>query len=64
MSFDYESSREKFNLIVKQYKSYLDLYRLINGGSIEGAVRFVEFYWMQTYHAKYLDNEGVSSAQM
>ena len=64
MSFNYESTRERFNLIAKQYKDYLELYALINGGSIEGASRFVEFYWMQTYYAKYLDNEGVSATQM
>jgi hypothetical protein len=53
----YESTRTVFNVIVKQYKAYLQLYAQFNGGSIEGAIPFDRFYWQYTYITKYSDRE-------
>ena len=47
--FSYENSREYFNNIVKMYKDYLELYRFFNAGSLKGATKFADFYWIHSY---------------
>ena len=49
----YESKRIAFGILEKKYKEYLNLYRMVNNGSIKGATTFEEFYWNQTYYSKY-----------
>lgn len=45
----YESSRDFFNQVVKQYKEYVILYKFLNHGSIEGRTGFADFYWSMSY---------------
>lgn len=52
----YESSREVFQKITRQYKEYLKLYRFFNGGKADGATPFEVFYWNQVYYS-FHDNE-------
>jgi hypothetical protein len=49
----YENRRILFDLILKKYKDYLDLYKSINNGSIVGATPFDQFYWDYTYYSKF-----------
>jgi hypothetical protein len=49
----YENRRENFDLVLKKYKEYIELYRLINNGSIAGATAFDQFYWDYTYYSKH-----------
>lgn len=57
----YEVNRENFNKIVKSYREYVELYRLINGGSLEGATPFTDFYWRYSFFVKYQDVTIISS---
>lgn len=52
---EYETTREKFNLLVKDYNAYVELYRFLNNGSIEGIAPFSEFYLRFTYGVVYQD---------
>lgn len=56
MQGTYETSREEFQKIVRQYKEYLHLYRFFNGGSTKGVTPFDLFYLNQIYYA-YHDKE-------
>jgi hypothetical protein len=59
----YENKRAIFNVILKKYKDYLELYRAVNNGSIQGVTSFQDFYWHYTYYSKYANgrvNEGRS----
>jgi len=49
----YESKRVAFAILEKKYKEYLNLYKMVNNGSIKGATTFEDFYWHQTYYSKY-----------
>lgn len=49
----YENKRVIFNLILKRYKEYLELYRAVNNGSIQGVTCFQDFYWHYTYYSRY-----------
>lgn len=51
--FSYETRRVVFTKILNRYKDYLNLYRDLNHGSIEGAVPFPQFYWHYTYYSRY-----------
>ena len=51
MSF--EVRRENFEKILKKYKEYVDLYRMVNHGSEEGVTTFDEFYLRLTYYDRY-----------
>lgn len=31
------------------YKDYLELYRFFNAGSLKGATKFADFYWIHSY---------------
>ncbi len=57
----YENTRERFNAIVESYLDYVALYKLCNGGSIQGVTPFNVFYWRFTYHVKYEDTERISA---
>jgi hypothetical protein len=52
----YESKRVAFAILEKKYKEYLNLYRMVNNGSIKGATKFEDFYWDETYYSKYPAN--------
>ncbi len=54
----FENKRHEFEVILKKYKGYCDLYKMMNGGSLEGATHFEDFYRMWTYHS---NKEGHSS---
>jgi hypothetical protein len=49
----YENKRVIFNVILKRYKEYQDLYRAVNNGSIHGVTSFQDFYWHYTYYSRY-----------
>lgn len=49
----YESKRVLFARLERKYKEYLNLYRMINNGSLKGATTFEDFYWNETYYSKY-----------
>ena len=49
----YESKRVAFAILERKYKDYLNLYRMVNNGSLKGATRFEDFYWNYTYYSKY-----------
>jgi hypothetical protein len=51
MSF--EVRRENFEKLLKKYKEYIELYRLVNNGSTEGVTSFDEFYLRLTYYDRY-----------
>ncbi len=53
MSGAYESQREIFNKIVRDYKDYIALYKFFNHGSIDGATPFAKFYWRIIYYSKH-----------
>jgi hypothetical protein len=44
-----------FEVLVKRYNAYCDLYKLLNNGSLEGVTGFDDFYWRMTYISKYQD---------
>ena len=54
----YENRRIVFELVLKKYKEYMDLYKAINNGSIAGATPFDQFYWDYTYYSKYSSQNG------
>lgn len=58
---DYEVQRDHFDKIVKAYKDYLNLYMLVNGGEVEGASEFGEFYMRFTYYGKYATVDEIQS---
>ena len=60
MAMGYETSRENFELMLTQYRDYLNLYADLNGGSTEGATSFAEFYWRLTFYTKYDEGLGPS----
>lgn len=49
----YDNKRVVFNVILKRYKDYLELYMDINNGSIQGVTPFQDFYWQYTYYSRY-----------
>lgn len=51
MSF--EVRRENFEKLLKKYNEYVELYRLVNNGSIDGVTSFDEFYLRLTYYDRY-----------
>lgn len=60
---EYETNRENFEKIIKNYLSYVDLYKTVNGGSSEGIVPFDEFYWLHNYHVKYEDPSRIATVR-
>lgn len=44
------TSRVHFQKVAKKYREYLMLYRLVNNGSVKGAVAFDYFYWSYNYY--------------
>ncbi|MBQ47948.1 MAG: hypothetical protein CMP10_10920 [Zetaproteobacteria bacterium] len=52
---NYETNRENFNKLKKDYENYVALYKNFNNGSIKGITPFAEFYWNLTYKTKYED---------
>lgn len=55
----YENKRVIFNVILRKYKEYQELYRAVNNGSIQGVTCFQDFYWHYTYYSRY--NNGRAS---
>jgi hypothetical protein len=53
----YENKRIVFNIILKRYKEYLELYRAVNNGSIAGVTPFEDFYWHYTYYSRYANGK-------
>jgi hypothetical protein len=49
----YENKRVAFAILERKYKEYLNLYKMVNNGSLKGATNFEDFYWNQTYYSKY-----------
>lgn len=56
MGFPSSTSRVQFEIVLNQYKDYLDLYKAINKNSIVGATDFGVFYLRMTFEFKYNDN--------
>lgn len=52
----YESKRVIFNEITKKYKEYIELYKYVNNGSVDGLTSFDDFYWNYTYYSRYATN--------
>jgi len=61
MSITYENQRVIFNGILKRYLDYVNLYRIINHGSIKGITPFSEFYWRITYFGRYSNPRNVEN---
>ena len=57
---NYETNRDEFEKIVKNYREYVKLYMAVTGGSIEGLSSFADFYWRVTFHGKYSDPSVIS----
>ncbi len=57
----YENKRVIFTKIVKKYQEYVQLYRDVNNGSIEGVTPFEDFYWQYTYYARYVNGRVAES---
>ncbi len=57
----YENQRVVFTQILKKYLEYVDLYKVVNNGSIEGVTPFADFYWRYTYLSKYSNPRAVES---
>lgn len=57
----YQTSREVFDQIKKDYEDYVNLYKMLNQGSVEGITPFADFYWRYTYTSKYLELEKRSA---
>ena len=55
MSITYENQRVMFDVLVKRYNAYKELYKLVNNGSLQGVTGFDDFYWRMTYISKYQD---------
>ena len=58
----YENKRVIFNIILKRYREYLELYRAVNNNSIAGVTPFEDFYWHYTYYSRY-SNGRVNEAR-
>ena len=56
----YENQRIHFNKIVEKYKGYIDLYKMINNGSAQGATNFGAFYQRMTYYTNYSDPTDIT----
>lgn len=61
MGMAYENQRVIFNQILKKYLAYVELYRDVNHGSIEGVTPFYQFYWRFVYYSKYNNPKSVES---
>ena len=55
MVFAYENQRVNFEILVKKYNEYVNLYKYCNNGSLDGVTPFAEFYWRMTYYSHYQD---------
>jgi hypothetical protein len=62
MGITYENQRVVFDTIVRRYKEYIDLYRSLNEGSVEGLTPFDEFYWRMVYFSKYQDRKSYGTS--
>jgi hypothetical protein len=62
MDITYENQRVVFDVILRKYKEYVALYKLVNNGSLQGVTGFDDFYWRMTYLAKYQDTRTVSNS--
>jgi 1-acyl-sn-glycerol-3-phosphate acyltransferase len=60
MASPYGASRQQFTKVLEAYLNYVALYKLFNGGSIEGVTPFNVFYWRMTYHVRYENSENIS----
>ncbi len=61
MGITYENQRVVFDVLMRKYRDYLDLYKMFNNGSLRGATTFDEFYWRMTYFSKYHDRRNFGS---
>ena len=62
MGITYENQRVVFDVIVRKYKEYIALYRLVNGGSVDGLTPFDQFYWRMVYFSKYQDRRNFGTS--
>ena len=58
----YTNQRDHFEKLLKKFFEYLELYADFNGGSIEGAATYDEFYLRFTYVSRYSDPTQVKTA--
>ena len=55
MQMAYENQRVNYNRILAKYRDYLNLYKAINNGSMEGVTSFADFYMHFTYYSRYVN---------
>lgn len=55
-----KTQRKEFERILRNYRIYLETYRMFNNGSVLGATRFPDFYEFRTYVLKYSDQRVFS----
>ena len=55
----YQNQRVYFDIIMKKYNEYLELYKQFNDGSLAGATTFDDFYMRYTYLYRYADASKV-----
>jgi|CXWK01.1.fsa_nt_gi hypothetical protein len=53
----FQARREAFENLVQKYKEYIELYKFVNNGEVQGACSFEDFYWRMTYTINYSDKE-------
>lgn len=59
---DYETKRDQFDRIVKAYKEYINLYRFVNNGEIDGVSDFGDFYMRFTFYGRYNGSNEIQSS--
>ena len=57
---DFETTNENYNKILAKYISYLELYKIMNNGSLDNATPFEKFYWEVLYFGEYRDANQIS----
>ena len=60
MGSPYGTSRQHFNKVLEAYLNYVALYKLFNGGKVQGVTPFNVFYWRMTYYVRYENSENVN----
>tara|TARA_B100000902_G_C26526150_1_gene535632 strand:- start:129 stop:317 length:189 start_codon:yes stop_codon:yes gene_type:complete len=57
----YETNRDNFEKIIRDYLAYLKLYKMVNNGSAEGVSKFEDFYWQNNYYVRYEDPSRIAA---
>ena len=55
----YENQRVVFDVIYRRYMEYVQLYKDLNKGSLDGLTGFEDFYWRYVYLSRYSDASQV-----